>query len=159
MTRVRLPQFGAVGWGLATTGGLGFVSIFVVALSTKVQQSMPLVLLVIDVVYLGGVVVFLWQWWKLHSGVDDLVINEAGRVLELPQTFGRKEQVTANIADIESLTVEQIEHRNNKGGVSYTYAPTLRLRGTEPGKQKLADWSDKMKADDFAGWLRQQLGL
>jgi hypothetical protein len=27
------------------------------------------------------------------------------------------------------------------------------------GGQKLADWSDKMKAEAFTDWLRQRLGL
>ena len=49
-------------------------------------------------------------------------------------------------------------HRGSKGGVSYTYAPTLRLRGIEPACQKIADWSDAMKANAFADWLRQKLG-
>ena len=42
--------------------------------------------------------------------------------------------------------------------ISYTYAPTLRVRGPQAGEQKLADWSDKVKADDFAAWLRPQRG-
>jgi hypothetical protein len=158
-TQVRLPQFGAVGWGLGTTGGLGFIAMFIVAFSTMMQPPVGLVLAVIAVVYLAGLGVYLWQWQKIRSGLDDLIINEAARTLDLPQTFGRKQRVTAGIADIESLTVEKIEHRSSKGGISYTYAPTLRLRGTEPGEQKLADWSDKVKADDFAEWLRKQLGL
>lgn len=159
LTRVRLPQFGAVVWGLVTTGGLGFISIFIVGFSTKMQPPIELILTVIAAIYLAGAGVYLWQWQKIRSGLNDLVINEAARTLDLPQTFGRKQRVTVGIADIESFTVEKIEHRSNKGGISYTYAPTLRLRGTEPGEQKLADWSDKVKADDFAEWLRKQLGL
>jgi Protein of unknown function (DUF3592) len=158
-TRVRLPQYGAVIWWLGTTGGLGFAAIFVVGFGTQMKPSLPVILTTIVAVYLAGLGVFLWQWLKIRSGIDDLVINEARRSLELPETFGRTERVTVNIADIASLTVEQIEHRGNKGGVSYTYAPTLRLRGNESGGCKLADWSDKLKADDFAEWLRKKLGL
>jgi len=158
-TRVRLPQFSAVGWGLVTTGGLGFIFMFIVAFSTKMQPSVGLVLAVIVVIYLAGVGVYLWQRQKISSGIDDLILNEAARTLDLPQMFERKQRVTVGIADIESLTVEKIEHCSSKGAISYTYATTLRLRGTEPGEQKLADWSDKVKADDFAEWLRKQLGL
>jgi hypothetical protein len=157
-TRVRLPRFGPVGWGLATTGGLGFASIFIVGFGTQMQPSVALVLTVIGLVYLGGVAVGLWQWQKVQTGIDDLVINEAGRSLELPETFGRHERITVSVADIEDFSVEQIVHRSSKGGISYTYAPTLRLRGPQAGEQKLADWSDKVKADDFAAWLRAQLG-
>jgi len=158
-TRVRLPQYGAVVWWLGATGGLGFAAIFVVGFGTQMKPSLSVILTTIAVVYLAGMGVFLWQWLKIRSGIDDLIINEAGRSLDLPETFGRTERVTVNIADIESLTVEQIEHRNNKGGISYTYAPTLRLRGNESGGSKLADWSDKLKADDFAEWLRKKLGV
>ncbi len=158
-TRVRLPQFGAVAWGLVTTGGLGFASIFIVGFSTQMKPSVGLILPVIGGVYLTGFGVFLWQWWKIRSGLDDLVINEAGRTLDLPETFGRKERVTVNYTDIDNLAVVQLEHRSSKGGISYTYAPTLILRGTEPSEQKLADWSDKLKADDFTAWLGKQLGL
>jgi len=99
-----------------------------------------------------------WRWQKVQTGIDDLVINEAGRSLELPETFGRHERITVSLADIEDFSVEQIVHRSSKGGISYTYAPTLRLRGPQAGEQKLVDWSDKVKADDFAAWLRTQLG-
>jgi hypothetical protein len=143
---------------MATTGGLGFVSLFIVGFGTQMQPSVPLALTVIAVVYLGGVGVGFWQWQKEQRGMDDLVINEGGHSLDLPQTFGRKERLTVNLADIEDFSVAQIVHRGSKGGVSYTYAPTLRLRGPQAGEQKLADWSDKVKADDFAAWLRPQLG-
>ncbi|MGD1086190.1 MAG: DUF3592 domain-containing protein [Verrucomicrobiota bacterium] len=158
-TRVRLPQFGAVGWGLVTAGGMGFVSVFIVAFSTKMQPSIGFVLTTIAAVYLAGVGVAFWQWRKISSGIDDLVINEGARTLDLPQTLGRQQPLSVGIADIESLTVETIEHISNKGSRSYTFAPTLRLRGPHSGDQKLADWSDKMKADAFADWLRRQLAL
>jgi hypothetical protein len=159
LTRVRLPQYGAALCGLATVGGLGFVSIFIVMFSTQMEPSIRFALTVIGLVYLAGAGAYLWQWRKIRSGVDDLVINASARTLELPQTFGRKQRVTAGISDIESLMVKKIEHRSSKGGISYTHAPTLRLRGPQPSEQKLADWSDKVRADDFAAWLRQQLGL
>jgi hypothetical protein len=158
-TRIRLPRFGPLGWGLVTVGGLGFVSIFAVGLPTRMNPSIPLALAVIAVVYLAGAGVYLWQWLKISSGIDDLVINQAARTLDLPLTFNRKQRLRVRIDDIESLSVEKEVHTTSKGGVSYTYAPTLCLRGADPGTQKLADWSDKVKADDFAEWLRKSLGL
>ena len=85
------------------------------------------------------------------------MINEAEHTLELPLTQGRKQRVTINRADIQQLTVEMIVRTSSKGGISYSYQPTLVLRQSDP--QKLADWSDKVKADDFAAWLRKQLAL
>ncbi len=157
-TRVRLPQYRAAAWGLATTGGLGFISVFIVGFSSKTQPSLGFVLTAIGIVYLTGVGVYLWHWQKIHSGIDDLVINQAARTLDLPQTYGRKQLLTVNIADIKSLTVEKLVHRNSKGGTSYTYAPTLHVRGHNPGDQKLADWSGQVRANDFTDWLRKQLG-
>ena len=119
--------------------------------------SIPLALAVIAIVYVAGGAVFFRQRQKINSGIDDLILNESTRTIELPLTFGRKQRVTVNVAEIKSLSVEKIIHQSNKGGVSYTYAPTLSLRGAEAAIQKLADWLDKLKADEFAEWLRKQL--
>jgi hypothetical protein len=148
----------AIAWGLAATGALGFISIFAVGVATKMEPSIPVALSAIALVYAAGFAVYLGRQQKINSGVDDVIINESARRLELPLTFGRKERVGVNCADIACLSVEMIEHRGNKGGVSYTYAPTLRLRQADLAPQKLADWSDKLKADEFASWLRGRLG-
>jgi hypothetical protein len=118
---------------------------------------MELVSPVICTVYLAGLVVFLWRWSKTRLGRDDLMLNSTAGTLELPPTFGRKQRLTASIADVESLTVQEIVHHGSKGGTSYTYAPTLLLRGTERGQHKLAEWADELKASDFTDWLRGQL--
>ena len=156
--RIRLPQFPALGWGLAATGGLGFISIFIVGFGTNMEPSIPLAILVFFTVYGAGLGIYLWQRRKIESGIDDLLINESSRSLELPLTYGRKARIAASISDVKSLFIERIEHRSNKGGISYTYAPTLHLARTEPAAQKLADWSDELKANDFTEWLRQKLG-
>ena len=158
VTRIRLPRFPALGRGLAATGGLGFMAIFIVGFSTNMEPSMPVALAGIAAVYGTGLGVYWRQRQKIDSGIDDLLFNEASRSLELPLTFGRKARITANVADIESLYVEQIVHSSSKGGISHTYAPTLRLRGGEPGAQKIVEWSDPLKADEFTGWLRRRLG-
>ncbi len=157
--RVRLPQYGAMIWCLATTGGLGFTAMFIIGFGMQMNPSIPVALSTLTVVFLGGLGALYWQWMKIQSGIDDLVINEDSRSLELPLTFGRNVRMTVNLADIESLTVERIEHRNSKGGVTFSYAPTLHVRGDESAASKLADWSDKLRADDFAAWLRQKLGI
>jgi len=158
VTRIRLPRFSAVVWAVATTGGLGFIAIFLVGFGTKMEPTIPVALAALAAVYGAGLVVYLWQRQKINSGIDDLLINEASRTMELPLTFGRKTRITASVADIVCLAVEPIEHRSSKGGISYTYAPTLRLRGAEACVQKLADWSDQRKAEAFTEWLRARLG-
>ncbi len=156
-TRVRLPSLGAAPWGLATTGGLGFLSLFVLLIGAGSHPSVTAVLVVIGTVYLAGIGVFLWQQLKINSGIDDLVINEASGTLELPLTCGRKERVTVNFSEIENVWVDVIEHHNSKGGTSYSYAPTLNLRN-QMDKQKLVNWGDKLRANDFVEWLGKKIG-
>jgi hypothetical protein len=158
-THVRLPQLSVFYWGLLTTGGMAFVSIFIVGFSTGMQPSIPLAVASLVLVYLAGLATALWQWFKIRQGVDDLLINDTAGTLELPLTFGRKERLTIRFGAVESVFVEQIVHRSSKGGISYTYAPTLQLRGGEPSQHKLADWGDRRRADDLADWLRRQLRL
>lgn len=158
-TRVRLPQSAACLWGLATMNITGIVSVVIIAINTQENCSMGLALSAIAGSLLAGLAVYAWRRSIAQSGIDDLVINEANRTLELPLTHGRKERLTVALADINELYTEVVAHRGSKGGVSYTYAPTLFVRGDNGGPQKLADWSDKLKADDFTTWLRQKLGL
>lgn len=158
-TRVRLPTIGAIVWGLGTTGLLGFLSVLVVLIGTGAQPSVAAVLLTIAAVYLAGIGVYLWQQQKINSGIDDLVINEASGTLELPLTFGRKERVTVGFADIETLWVDVVVHHNSKGGTSYSYAPTLTLRNNQLRMQKLADWGDQLRANEFADWLSKKVGV
>ena len=78
-TRVRLPQFAAAWWGLGVTGGLGFASTFILGFSTDMQPPITLALATTGVVYLSGAGAYLWQRWKIASGIDDLVINARAR--------------------------------------------------------------------------------
>jgi hypothetical protein len=158
-TRVRLPTLGAIPLGLATTGLLGFLSLLVLLICTSARPSIATVLVTIGIVYLAGIGVFLRQQQKINSGIDDLVINEGTRTLELPLTFGRKKRVTVGFAEIETVWVDVVEHHNSKGGTSYSYAPTLRMRDNQAGKLKLANWSNKVRANDFAEWLGNKIGV
>ena len=64
-----------------------------------------------------------------------------------------------SLADVAIITIETVVHRSRKGGVSYSYAPALCLRGESGGMQRLADWYDLTKAKDFAGWFGQRLNI
>jgi len=159
-TRIRLPQYGALAWGMLATGALSFASIFVVGFASGFRPSMLTALLTLIVVIGSGAGIYVWQWRKIQSGDDDLVLDETSTTIALPETYGRKQRVMVNRSEIEKLTVEVIEHRGSKGGVSYSYAPALWLRRNENVEtQKLADWGDRKKAETFAEWLRQRLNL
>ena len=90
-----------------------------------------------------------------------MVIDEASRTLDLPRTFKRKERVTVGFSDIEAVWVETIVQSGPKG-TSYTYAPTLNVRGHKhkhAARQRLAEWSDQLKADKFTEWLGEKMGI
>jgi hypothetical protein len=156
-TSIRLPQYGALLLGMGVTGILSFISIFIVGFSTGFRPSVTVACLALLLVIGAGVAAYLWQWSKIHSGEDDLVLDETSATITLPKTFGRKEHVQINRGEIEELTVETIEHRTSKG-TSYTYAPTLWTRSSRAG-QKLADWGERKRAESFVDWLRQKLNL
>jgi len=158
LTRVRLPEIGPAVWGLATTAGMAFIFQFMMSFITS-SPSVTYALAVNCLVYLGGLYTFAWHWFKVRSGVNDIVIDEPSRTITLPQKFGRKQRITANIADIESLSVKMLKHSNKGSRTWYTYAPTITLHGTPPRAHKLAHWQDKVKANDFTVWMRGQLGL
>lgn len=156
-TRIRLPQYSPILCGAIGTGGTSFVSIFIVGFPSGFHPSFGFAAAFLFLAIAGGIGAYVWQWRKIRSGDDDLIINEASGIIELPETYGRKKRISVNASDIAGITVEAIAHRGSKGGVSYTYAPTLQLRHS--GKKKIADWGDKMKADAFSEWLRNKLGL
>jgi Protein of unknown function (DUF3592) len=156
-TSVRLPEYGALVWAMVAVGALSFVSIFSLGFASRFRPSVAATLWVLGAVAVAGAAAYWRQWGKLHSGDDDLILDESAGTMDLPETYGRKERVTVTLSEIEKLTMETVEHRNSKGGVSYTYAPTLWLRGGTG--QKLADWSDQLRAGAFTDWLSRRLGL
>jgi hypothetical protein len=155
-TRVRLPQYSPLITGLVGTGVAAFASVFIVGCGFGFNPSLAVASGTMAVVIGVGVGWALWLWARQRGGRADLVINEIERTVELPLTYGRKERRTAPISDLQGVTVESVEHRGSKGGISFTYAVTLRCRGNP---EKLTDWSDAPRAEAFAAWLRERLNL
>jgi Protein of unknown function (DUF3592) len=158
-TRARLPAYDAVLLGLGTAGGLGFFWTIFLAIVAHMNPPVSFVSLVIGVTVAAGLGVYFRRRHQENSGIFDLVIDPSARTLGLPQTHGRRQAMTIGLGDVKSLTVEKIAHRGGRGGTSYSYAPTLHLRGEKAGPQKLGDWTDKLKAEGFAEWLRKELGI
>jgi Protein of unknown function (DUF3592) len=96
---------------------------------------------------------------KICSGDYDLIINEGSRTVGLPKTLFGRERVTVGLSEISAVTVEVLTKRGAHGAAYLTYAPTLRVHGKESKAFKLADWFERNRAEDFAAWLRKQLGV
>jgi hypothetical protein len=156
-TNIRLPEYSAMVWAMAATGGLAFVFTLILGLATRFRPSLLAAVGALFALAVAGLGVYWRQWKKIHSGDDDLIIDEATQTIELPETYRRKNRVRLTFSEIEDLTLQVIEHHNRKGGTSYTYAPTLWAQGGGTRGFKLADWSDKMKAEAFTDWLRRRL--
>jgi Protein of unknown function (DUF3592) len=160
LTRIRLPQTVALRWGLGTTGILALVSSFIMnSLMQASDESLGLAWSAIGISYLAGIVVYGFLRMKAESGRYDLIIDEPGRKLSLPPTYDRGERLMVDATTVNKIRVETVEHRGNRGGIRYTYAPTLSASLTGIGDQKLADWPDKLKAEDFSRWLAEKLGV
>jgi hypothetical protein len=99
--------------------------------------------------------VFAWDWKLITSGKQDLVIDDASRTIELPQTFKRKSPVMMPISEVTGITLEKVAHRG-RYGVRYTFAPTLVLR--DGSTQRLTDL-DSNRAEAFVTWLSEKLGV
>lgn len=160
-TRVRLPRFWPGDLCVITAGALSVLAGFVIDRSDSPLETGLHALTLIIVV---GASAYFWQFWRISSGRQDLVIDEGARLVELPLTYGRWRRVQVPFSEIKSVFVEEEKHRV-KGGYSYKYVPTLLLRDgsteqlTKFGSMTLDRSLIQFRAASFAAWLREQLGL
>lgn len=84
MTTFRLEAVSAIGAGVATTGLLAFISIFVVAFSTGMSPP-PAVAIGTAATCVGlGIIMCFWRAWRMHSGYLNVTIDRRGSLLLLP---------------------------------------------------------------------------
>ena len=153
--RIRLPRYPGWAWGMAVTGIVAFIEAFLLAfIGGGFHPKAGLGAAAIVIACASGIAVAVWEWWKTHSGVSDLTIDERDGSIELPLTFGRKTRVPISAADVAGVAVDTVSQNN-----SSTYVPTLVLRDQKPSDGKLAEWFNKTDAENFATWLRTQLKI
>ncbi len=143
--------------GMLTLAGCAFAGIFIVGFSTGFNPTVTIACLAWGVVLAAAVTAFVLRWLRLSSGVADLVLDTMAGTLTLPRTCGRKAATQLNYSEVKSVAIEQLAHTGQKGGTTYSYAPTLHLQ--DGRTERLADWYDEAKARTFAAWLRTQLNL
>jgi len=141
---------------LATVGVLSLIGIFPIAYTTGGSNPpMRLMLVAWGTIVTAGLLVFVFQWSKLISGVKDVVIDDMARTVMLPQTMGRKESLMIPIASITGIDLEKITNRTSEGDASTSYVPTVSFT-TDDGqkrKERIVKWQDESRARALATWI------
>ena len=158
-TRVRLSKISALETAGIALLGLSFGAIFIVGLTTNFHPPLQTISVAWITILVGAAGFGLQRWLKIHSGVEDLLIDEGSRTVSLPLSFGRENRVSIDISNIQAVVVDKLRHSTKGGRSTYSYAPALRLKKQSDVDTTLVDWYDEPRAAAFAVWLRKQLGL
>jgi hypothetical protein len=155
VTRVRLPRFQPLVPCLVALGGLSLVAF--VLMACGVLSGPPLVTgasLLLPVL-VGGAIAYGWQYQRVHSGKQDLVIDESTRTIQLPLTYKRRTQTPVPFAEIMAVALKKVAHQR-KGGVRYTYLVTLKM---QDGSNQYLINLNQARAESLAEWLKEKFGL
>ena len=136
VTRIRLPPPKVVFRSLLISGSLSIFSLFILNTAWGMNVPVAYVLIALGISYLAGVAVYGFSRFREESGIYDLTIDEFGRKVSLPAMFERNTRVVLNISEVQQIRVIRVEHRGSKGGIYYTYAPSLALAPSESAIKK-----------------------
>jgi hypothetical protein len=153
-THVRLPKYLPSLLALIAAAILSVIAGIVIQVDPKIEP-LPASGAALGIILLGAVAVYCWQFLRLGSGVQDLIIDEGSRTIQLPLTFKRRHRPQLPFSDVKSVILKKIPHRG-RYGVTYTYATTLQMQ--DGSAEKLADLG-RNRAELFAAWLREKLGV
>ena len=159
--RIRLKHTPAWAVAFVMMFLLTFASCFVIAFAWSANPPLTLAFAAWGIILGVDAIAYFWQRARLASGRFDLVIDTIGRTLKLPRTFGRTEDIEVPCGHVSAVEVETVEKQGGKGARYYAYAPTLVVgdRGATPRRERLDEWSDKTRANDFAEWLCERLQI
>jgi hypothetical protein len=155
VTRVRLPRYQPRTLGLGALSGLSLVAGML--MGSRILSGPPLTLggWSLPCVLLGGVMAYGWQYWKVHSGRQDLVIDEGARTIQMPLTYKRRTQTPVPFSEIQAVALEQVGRRR-KGRAYYNYLVTLEMK--DGSVQNLISMN-QARAEALAAWLEEKLGV
>jgi hypothetical protein len=155
VTRVRLPRIQPSVPGLAAL--VGFSVLAGILMASGALSGPPLVVggWLLPGVLLGGAMAYGWQCRKVHSGQQDLVIDEGARTIQLPLTYKRRTQTPVSFAEIQAVALKKVRHQR-RGGAYYTFLVTLELKD---GSIENLTNMNQTRAEAFAAWLQEKFGL
>ena len=138
-----------------------FVCIFPVACAGGSDAPPAVIFAAWGVVLAATVLVYLRSALPHWAGHRDLVIDPWRKTVTLPRTHGRYESVQLQLADVTAVEVEHRERTDGEGCVTHVYLPTLKWKDPRGGQHSdvLASWNDSDRADRFATWLRERVGI
>jgi len=151
ISRVRLPRYQP-----GTLGSIALVSLVLVASPIAAfVPEWPLVWLCACVVLVSGLV-YGWQFARVHSGMQDLVIDESVQTVQLPRTYRRREQPTLAFSAMKAVVLDKVTNYTKGGGVYYTFVVVLEM--TDGTLQRLGEFNE-VKARELASWLNGKFRL
>jgi hypothetical protein len=159
LLRVRLPEKPPLTIALLIMGALAFVSVFVIGFASGFEPDMKVIEATWAVLLAVSGVVYLHLALPVWAGQKDLLIDPFARRLTLPATFGRAEPVSFRFEDVAAVNVDEKVVKSDDSETRYHF-PTVRYRDEhgDPQLAKLAKWTDRERANGFAGWLRERVG-
>jgi hypothetical protein len=160
-TRIRMSSTSPLAVAAGVVFGMSFIGVFPIGFAAGFNPPMQVMYVVWPVILIVAFVAYLRTRAKVAGPDNDLVIDESGRHLLLPATFGRTDAITVPLNKARAIEVEQILQRNSKGRPSYRYAPTLVFADHDgiERREKLAEWSSKADSNELVAWLRERLRL
>jgi hypothetical protein len=159
--RVRLSKTSPLFVAAATLAVFAFLGIFAVLIAAGPNPPLRTMYIAWIGILIVSLIAFVTSWIRLARADNDLVIDDVGRHLTLPATFGRTEAVTPPLKEALAVEVEQIVRPAPKGGTYSVYAPTLVFSehdGSER-REKLTERASQSDAEALAAWLRERLRL
>lgn len=155
VTRVRLPRYRPLSVTLLVAAILFIIGGILVQSGLTHLPPWVAGQFCLAGVVLGGCAIYAWQFMNVHSGKQDLVIDEGSRTIQLPLNYKRRERTSISFSQVRSVLLNKVRHQT-KSGVYYTYMVTLDM--TDNTQQKLIDLN-QTRAESLGAWLREKLGL
>lgn len=139
--------------GLAATGLIAFVAIFILGLSTRLQPPIPVTAAVWGGAVALGIVTYLRARHRIARGDCDLKIDPVRRTLVLPAKAGSDDLPFSAVRAVDLAP----------GSMSSDDKPaSWKVRLTCDGREKpatLVDLPGRDRAECLASWLRETIGL